>query len=77
MMLAFILSPIGRYVAGALIALTALWGAYHYIKGTGYAQCKVEWNAANANAIIKGADDRAGGERDAADGVRDGFDRDK
>lgn len=72
----FILSPLGRYVAGGLVALVALWGAYQHVKGKGYAECKTEWNAAEARAILDGNRSRADGERDAASGVRDGFDRD-
>lgn len=74
---AFLFSPLGRWIAGVAIALTALCGAYYHVKGTGYAECKSEWNAANANNIVKGTAARADGERDAADGVPDGFDRDK
>lgn len=77
MMLALILSPIGRYVGGALLISAALWGTYEYVKGAGYDQCKSEWSAANAKNIIKGSAARADGERDAAGGVSDGFDRDK
>jgi hypothetical protein len=76
-MTALLFSPLGRSLAGGLVALLALWGAYHHVKGKGYAECKIEWNAANASNILKGNAARADGERGAATGLRDGFDRDE
>ena len=76
-MIAFLFSPLGRSLAGGLAVSLALWGAYTYVKGQGYAECKAQWNAANANNILRGNAARADGEHDAASGVRDGFDRDQ
>lgn len=68
---------IGRYlIIFGVISGAATW-AYYHVKGTGYAECKHEWDIANARAVIEGHNARAAGERDAADGVRDGHDRDE
>jgi hypothetical protein len=75
--LILLLSPIGRWLAGGLVISAALWGAYNHVKGLGYAECKSQWDAANAKNIRDGAAARSRGERDAARGVRDGYDRDK
>lgn len=72
--LAFILSPIGRYVGIAAICLAAL-GAndlYFYNKGKAHVQAK--WDAAVQAAIEKGRKARDDAERDVTadpDGVRD------
>ena len=76
-MIAFILSPLGRALSSGLAISLALLGAYTYVKRQGYAECKSEWNAANASNILRGNAARADGERDAASGLRDGFDRDQ
>lgn len=78
--LAFFLSPIGRWVAIGAIALAAL-GAndlYFYKKGENHVQEK--WDAAVQAAIDKGNAARTDAERAITadpDGLRDDFNRDK
>lgn len=67
-MIAFIISPIGRYLAGAAVIIAALVGAYFYIKGVGYDQCKAEWAIAEQAAIERGLDARRAAERDVDSG---------
>lgn len=77
-MIAFFLSPIGRYLAGAAVIIAALVGAYFWIKGVGYAQCKADWIAADRAAIERGLGNRRDADRDVDSGrVRDRFDSDK
>lgn len=77
-MIAFLLSPIGRYLAGAAVIIAALTGAYFWIKGVGYDQCKAEWNEAERAAIERGLDARRDAERDVDRGVSDDkYDRDR
>lgn len=76
-MIAFLLSPVGRYLAGAAVIIAALAGAYFWIKGVGYAECKADWNAAEIRAVERGEAARRDAERDVDRGVSDDFDRDK
>lgn len=80
-MIAFILSPIGRWLAGAAI-FAVLMGAndlYFYNKGKRNVQDK--WDAAIATQINKGTKARTDAERsvdsDPDGGLRDNFNRDK
>lgn len=75
--LAFFLSPIGRYVGGALIVLLAVGAIYLKGHSNGYASCKSDWQAAEQRTIEKGANARRDAERDVTNGVSDGFNRDK
>lgn len=74
--LAFFLTPLGRWVGGAVAALAVLMVAYYHVKGIGYAECKVEWQRAESEAIKRGRDARTGAERDVDSGVLNGHDRD-
>ncbi|QKK18664.1 hypothetical protein [Rhizobium indicum] len=42
-MIAFLLSPVGRWVAGALAALALLLAAYAYVDHRGYARAEVHY----------------------------------
>jgi hypothetical protein len=76
-MLAFLLSPIGRWLIGAGVIIAALTAAYFYLKGVGYAQCKADWDAAIAEGIERGNEARSDAERDVDSGrLRDNWNRD-
>ena len=69
--LGFFLSPVGRWLAGALVALLALTWAYHHVKGIGYAQCKAEWTGALVDESREGEQARTDAERDVRDDTPD------
>ena len=80
-MIAFLFSPLGRYVAVGLVVIAALGGAY--IKGNydGSARVQAKWDNAVQAAIERGEKARADAEssvdRDSHGGVsNDHFDRD-
>lgn len=74
--LALLLSPLGRWLAAAGVALALLSGLYLKGRSDGYASCKADWQAAERRAVEDGRASRDAGERDAASGLRDDFDRD-
>lgn len=74
--LAFLKTPVGRYLVGAVLTLMAVWAFYAYAKGKGYAECKADWTAAERATIEKSNTDRRDAERAVRDGVRDPRDRD-
>lgn len=72
----FFLSPVGRWVAGALVVLALLGGIYLKGRSDGYSSCKTKWEAAEQAALKRGSDARISAERDVASGVRlNEFDR--
>lgn len=79
--LAFIMSPIGRWVAIGVVALAALSAndLYFYRKGENHVQAK--WDAAVQAAITQGKKARDDAERnvgaDPDGGVRDNDNRDQ
>jgi hypothetical protein len=75
--LALLLSPVGRWLAAAGLALALLSGLYLKGRFDGHASCKADWAAAEERAAQAGRDARDAGERDAARGLPDGFDRDR
>ena len=62
------------YAIGAVVASGVLTWTYYHIKGIGYAQCKVDWDASIAaeRNRVNDATDRANDNR-----VPDPFDSDK
>lgn len=77
----FLLSPVGRWLAIAIVAVSALVGIYGKGYFDGKANVQAKWDAAVHAAIERGTKARTDAERDVgtnpADGVRnDEFDRD-
>lgn len=80
-MIAFLFSPIGRYVGGALAILAVVGGIYMKGRSDGSASVQAKWDAAVQAAISKGnaarTDAERDVERDADGGVRDSRNRDQ
>ena len=77
-MLAFILSPIGRYILAGMTILAALWLIYSTIYDKGAEQTRTQIEKENTDARNKADQGRARSERDADTGklrVDDGFKR--
>ena len=78
--LAFILSPIGRYLAIGAIILAAFGGTYMKGHSDGADKVQARWDAAVQAAIEQGRKARDDAERDVTadpDGLRDSDNRDK
>ena len=79
--LAFFLSPLGRWLAIGLVVVAAFSGAYLKGHSDGASAVQAKWNAATQAAIAKAEKARADAEsaidREPAGGVRhDKYDRD-
>lgn len=74
--ISFIVSPVGRYLAGALAILAVVGGIYMKGRSDGKAVVRAQWEAAERAAIEKGNAARRDAERAVRDGVRDPRDRD-
>jgi hypothetical protein len=70
----FLLSPFIRWIAGGTVIVAALAGAFYYVKGLGYEQCKNEWYWALEQEAKDGEQIRTDSERavtrDTPDSVR-------
>lgn len=79
--IAFFLSPLGRWIGGALLVVAIAGGIYGKGYFDGKANVQARWDAAVQAAIERGANARVDAERDVGaepDGVRDDkFDRDR
>lgn len=78
--LAFILSPLGRWLGIAAIALALVGGIYMKGHSDGSASVQRKWDAAVKAAIEQGEKARTDAERsitDDPDGLRDPANRDK
>lgn len=80
-MIAFLFSPLGRYVGGALAILAVAGGIYLKGHSDGKTNIQAKWDAAVQAAISKGSAARTDAElaveRDPDGGVRDSLNRDK
>jgi len=80
-MIAFFLSPLGRWLGGAAVALVLVGGIWLHGFNKGKDHVQAKWDAAVQRAIERGEKARTDAERDVgaepADGVRDDkFNRD-
>ena len=71
MMLAFILSPIGRIVAGGVVILAMLGGIYVKGYSDGKQNVQAKWDRAVQATIDRGEEIRREAERDIAPAVPD------
>lgn len=75
--LAFLLTPTGRALAGGLVILAVISGVYLKGRSDGAAGKQAEWDAAVKAAIGRGESARRDAERDVDGGMRDDqFNRD-
>ena len=79
--LSFLLSPVGRWLAGGLAILAVLGLIYAKGYNDGSARIQAKWDAAVQAAIDKGNTARTDAtgdvERDPDGGLRDNYNRDK
>lgn len=65
--LSLILSPVGRWVAGALVVMALLGGIYGKGYSDGKAVVQAKWDAAVLAAIERGKNARTDAEREVGD----------
>lgn len=75
--IAFFLSPLGRFVGIAILAAALIGSIYMKGYSDGSAHVQGKWDAARAAALKAGNDARSGAERDVDNGVRDSRDTDR
>ncbi len=76
LILGYFFPPMRRIAIEIAVAVVTFGIIYATGRREGRAAKQREWDDAEARSIQRGTDARAAAERDAATGMRDGFDRD-
>jgi hypothetical protein len=73
---AFLKTPVGRYLLGAIAIGLVAWWAYSKIEQGGYDRCKGDWDASVLRTNTNGDDATDRARDDVNRGVSDPFDAD-